>query len=256
MRTANRLASTSRASRVSSDDADGVAVMLHRLGHRHQQPAVLGAPDIGRHLIALPGTVQPQFVLHVGLPFQARAEGGVLQRLRLVVRQQRQHLVVQPADGAERSDRIRPAAAAARSLTAPPGCSRTRESATTEPSGAYSLASASGVGIGQPVQQRPRDVGDQLGVLGIGQADRALAQRAGEDPRLFAQRGDLGFQQAVLVLVKYSRAATSRTNGSALTSRMRRSSGDTQCRRKRRGVVTLGFASPPTAVPSGTQCSL
>ena len=96
-------------------DADGVPVMLHRLGHRHQQLAVLGAPDIRRHFRALAGAVQPQFLLHVGLPVQARRRGVVsIQRHRLVVRQQRQHLVVQPADDAERPDRDRPAAAAAR----------------------------------------------------------------------------------------------------------------------------------------------
>ena len=35
------------------DDADGVLVALDRFGHRHQQPVVLGAPDIRRRLAAL-----------------------------------------------------------------------------------------------------------------------------------------------------------------------------------------------------------
>ena len=53
MRTTNRLSSTSRASRVSRMMPTVWRSRSHRLGHRHQQPVVLGAPDIGRHLAAL-----------------------------------------------------------------------------------------------------------------------------------------------------------------------------------------------------------
>ena len=62
MRTANRLSSTSRRVARQQHDADRMAVALHRLGHRHQQPVLLGAPDIGRHLVAVVAAGQAQFL--------------------------------------------------------------------------------------------------------------------------------------------------------------------------------------------------
>ena len=120
------------------DDADRVVVALHRLGHRDQQPVLAGATDIGRHLAAVVGVGEPQLLLHVGLPVEPGGARGDVhhQRLRRVVRQHRQHPVIDPADRGQQRRRAIAAGGSGSVVTAPPVPSRTRLSATIWPSGA------------------------------------------------------------------------------------------------------------------------
>ena len=184
------------------DDADRVAVALHRLGHRHQQPVVLGAPDIGRHLAALAGAVEPQLLLHVRLPLQpARARRHVdHQRRRRLVRQQRQHLVVDPADRAD----DRPVLHRRRQRL---GVDRAARSLAHAGIGDHRAVRRIQLGLrarrrlGQPAQQRPRDLRHQLRIVRArscarrsrpARRRRCAPARAAPRPRLPAGRSGTG----------------------------------------------------------------
>ena len=182
-------------------DADGAFVALHRLGDGDPQPVIDGAADIRRHFAAVAGALQPHLLLHVGLPVRpARAGRDIDGGDRAAVRQQRQHEIVDLAD--KRQDR----AAIDRRQRRPvrprrPALARLR----VGDDGAVrriNLGARIGCRIGQPAQQRTSDFRHQMRIVRVGRQHRALADRAGVNLRLFAQRGDLGFQQTVLVLIQ------------------------------------------------------
>jgi hypothetical protein len=187
-------------------DADRVAVALDRLGHRYQQLVVLRAADVGRHLVTVIAAGQPQFLPHVGLPVGTRGVRAELHMGGVRMRQQREHVVVQAPDqahhGAARGGgRQRLGGDGTTGAHAHPAIGDQRAVRRVD------LGAGVGRGVGQPPQQRAGDVGHQHGVVRIGYAHSALAQRAGIDARLFAQGGHLCFQQAVLVLVEIQHRA-------------------------------------------------
>ena len=97
--------------------------------------------------------------------------------------------------------------------------------------------------LGQAAQQRTRDLGNQPDC-----PDRRRAPRfrpsAPAKIRACSRKADTSASSRPFwYWSRYSNAATSRTSGSALTSRMRRSSGDTQRERNRFGCEAVGGAS-------------
>ena len=68
--------------------------------------------------------------------------------------------------------------------------------------GAEQAGGGVGGGVGEPAQQAGGLVAFEDWIVRVVDVDGRFAERAGVDAGLFAQGGDFGFEQAVLVLVE------------------------------------------------------
>ena len=174
-------------------DSDRVAVALHGFRHGHQQAVVFGPADIGRHFPALIGAGHPELLTHIRLPIDPGPWMDLDDANRRPVRQpghdpvvDRPHPAQQRPAGCRRRQRLhghRAALALAHAAVGDHLAVRRIE-----------LGVRIGGGLGEPAQQRARQIGDQPRVVAVAVAHRALAQRPRIDPRLLAERGDLSLQ--------------------------------------------------------------
>ena len=170
-------------------DADRVPVALHRLGDRHQQPVVAAC---GGYRAAFRCR---HWRRSGAAPPSRRAASRRRRRGRhLDATAPRSGAAAMPAAG-RRCEPIVPstwprsAAGGSGSVTtAPPGALAHPAVGDQLPVGRVEPRLRIGRWFGQPAQQRPGEVRHQLRVVGMPRADRALAQRAGKDARLLAQR--------------------------------------------------------------------